>query len=150
MYHNSFALAPVQDGATLEQLLAIVGQRLEDAQARKVSVEPNTVSFKGGFFRLVGNWNLLVAIGSGKIELDPQGHRIAYSLSFAELLVVGTVMIGVMAMFMAAGGFPSGAFICFLPVGWLWLVGMNYLIALSRFDRFMKRCIRDSGFAIMK
>jgi hypothetical protein len=49
---------------------------------------------------------------------------------------------------MAVANFPLGILTCAIPFMWLWLIGMNYLIALARFDRFMKRCIREAGFSI--
>ena len=150
VYLSSFTVMPEREGAMHEDLLRMFAQRLEDVRAGNVTVEENSVGFTGGVFRLVSNWNLLVGITSGRIELEPEADRIAYSLSFIQLVVGGTVMIGLMAVFMGATGFPSVAFFCGLPFMWLWLVGMNYLITLARFDRFIKRCIRDAGFSIVK
>ncbi len=150
MYRSSFTAVPEHEGATHEGLLRMFARRLEKIRAGHVTVEENIVCFKGGVFRLTGNWNLLASITSGRIELKPETNRVTYSLSFMHLVVFGTVMVGFMAAFMVANEFPSGFFFCGLPFTWLWLVGMNYLIALARFDRFMKRCIRDAGFAVVR
>jgi len=148
MYRSGFKILPGREGATHEDLLRMLVQGLEKARARSVIIEESTVSFKGGMFRFVTGGNLLVAITSGRIEFKPEASRITYSLCFKQLVVVGTVMVGVFAALMAARGFSYGFFRFGLPVMWLWLVGMNYLIALARFDGFMKRGIRAAGFVI--
>ena len=128
------------DLATLPAHLADCLRRLD---ARVVAVDQNRVSFTGGLFRLVSNWNLLVPFGFGDLTIDSSARSITYRLSFRQLVIAVTVMVGIMAGFIsfASRSWPGLAFI---PVMWIWLVGGNLAIGIPRFEKFVRRTIETS------
>jgi hypothetical protein len=151
MYRSGFTIVPERPDAAYDDLLATFEQRLRTADARNMVNDGKELRFTGGIFRLsaLGSWNLLAVIGKGGISIDRQANRVTYWLSFAQLVIVGILMIGLLDTCMALGGkIPLPGICAVSPFFFLWAVGMNYLIALARFDRFMKRCIREAGFAI--
>lgn len=150
MYRSGFTVVPQRPDAAYDDLLATLEQRLRDADARKVTNNGDELCFAGGFFRFVSNWNLLVPIGKGRISLDRQTSRITYSLSFVQLVIGGILMVGFMDTVVIGWKWPAEGICAASVVMFLWLVGMNYLIALARFDKFMKRCIRDAGFSVQR
>ena len=146
MYRSRFNIMPERQDASYKGLLRTFQHELEEARARKVTLEPNGLSFRGGLFRFMSSWNIFVSITKGRILLDPETSRVTYYLSFVEIIVVVTLMIGFMAL--AAKHLPTEFYYWGLPLMWLWLVGANLAFALTRFDRFMRRCIREAGFCI--
>ena len=107
------------------------------------------ITFRAGVFRfwLVTNWNVLIPIGSGELRFSQEGDRVLihYSASLVELFVTVTLMLLIMLGIvpLLAGEhtlWPLG----FLPLGWLWLFGMNYLTTKSRFPRFLRRAVEKA------
>jgi len=146
---NQFIVRAALADGLADRLLQTFQQELHRLSARKLDMSGDTVSFAGGGFRFVSNWNLLVPISRGKIVVMPiaDGVTVRYQISFRELIVVATIMILAMAVifcgFEGRAGLASVAF--FVPVGWLWLVGMNIVIAIPRFNCFVKRCAKMAG-----
>src|SRR5713226_3498439 len=86
------------DLATLPAHLANCLRRLD---AREVEVDQNRVSFTGGMFRFVSNWNVLVPFGFGDLTVDSSARHIRYRLSFRQLVIFATAGVGIMAGFIA-------------------------------------------------
>lgn len=152
MYRASFTVMPEREGAKYDDLLRTFVRGLTaDLHARDVMVERNSITFTGAPWPWM-SWehSPLLLISTGRIELDPTASRVAYSLSFAKLMLMGALMIGLLSIFMVCTGAPAMAFYIAIPVWWLWGVGMSYLIILARIDRFMKRCIRSAGFCVVR
>jgi hypothetical protein len=120
--------APGEEALTT--IAAAVEDALHEAKAKKLFVKPGEISFRGGIFRFVDGHNQLGAISSGKIRFTQQGDLVLihYRISFVQLLVIVTLMVGL--MFARA---PHE----FLVFGWLWIFGGNYLTTLYRFPRLL-------------
>ena len=75
-----------------------------------------------------------MAIGSGKISFSQQGDLVLihYRISFLQMLVGVTLMVGFMFGYVARAPHE------FLVFGWLWLFGGNYFTTLYRFPRFLR------------
>jgi hypothetical protein len=150
MHQSGFTVAPQRPDATHEGLLTAFEQRLRKATARNLVTDGDEIRFTGGVFRLVPNWNALVGITRGRIRIDRGTSRVAYCLSFTQLLIVATLMVGFLSVPAAVGGFSAEG-VCAAALLWFSaLYGLNRLITLARFDSFMKRCIRDAGFSVQR
>lgn len=151
MYTYRFTIAPEREEASYERLLAVCHQRLQEAEVSRLTTEGNAARFE---CRLLASRNearcrLGVRANSGQIVVHPEAGQVSYSLSFANLVLLGSAFTGFVALMILLSG-PPLAPLCCTPFLWLWVVGMEYLTSLARFDRFMKRCIRDAGFVVVK
>lgn len=118
--------------------LSRVEQELVAVRASDVLRTGNKITFRGGIFRFVSNWNILVPIGYGEIEILPASVK--YEFSCAQMLVLTTLMAGVMGMFMLSSVPVFSTFSLVAPLlMWLWLFGMNYLIAVVRLPAFVRK-----------
>ncbi|MHC4503361.1 MAG: hypothetical protein ACYTFI_08660, partial [Planctomycetota bacterium] len=86
----------VQPSALMPHLAAC----LRRVRARHVTVDGNRITFKGGVFRFVTNWNVLVPFGTGELEFLPATREVRYRLSLAQLIIVVTVLVGSLAVLM--------------------------------------------------
>ena len=148
MYEPGFLVKKAREDASFSDLLTHCNHELWRVRARQITQEENSVAFRVGMFRPVGNWNLLVGITHGEIRVDPEVGSVRYRLSFQRLVIWGTAMACVMGGLLAVTEAPPCMFLAFLPLIWGGVVGGNYLFALARFDRLMKKCMRESGFSI--
>ena len=119
---------------------------LRDVDANEVEVRPNHVTFKGGVFRFVTNWNVLVSFGFGDLAVDANTHEIRYCLSCRQLVICSAVMFGVTCIcilsFSGVQGVISGAWtILELLLLWVCLGFVNVAIGVWRFERFLGRAI---------
>lgn len=114
---------------------------LARVRASDVMRQGNTITFKGGVFRLVSSWNILGPVSQGAIELKVgPPPEIAYRFSCIQMLVITTLMVIVMGLFVATSPRAPLALKLGAPViMWLWLFGMNYLIAAYRLPAFVRR-----------
>lgn len=115
-------------------MMAAVESALREAKAKKLAVKPGEISFRGGIFRFVDSLNQLSAISSGKILFSQQGDLvlIQYRISFLQMLIGVTLMVGLMFGYFARAPHE------FLVFGWLWIFGGNYFTTLYRFPRFLR------------
>jgi hypothetical protein len=144
MYRSAINVVLANPKTDCEALLAHLEKELRRVQARRIERTGNSIRFSGGLFRLVSNWNLLGPISRGEIVVQPESGKLAYSLSFRQLVVVVSLMVGIAAFFILVSD-ELRMLLFAVPFIWIWLVGMNYLTALTRFDRFLKRGIRAVG-----
>lgn len=103
------------------------------------------LDFKGGLFRMVHNWNLLVPIGSGSISVvDGAPPRLVFDLNFNSLALATAVILGLAFGSKAAFEGRMGA-IEWGPavILWILLVGANYVISIFRFRRFLASIVSD-------
>lgn len=109
--------------ASSAALSAHLANRLHDVSAKEVSVEGNSVSFVGGVFRFVTNWNVLVPFGFGDLTIDSANCEVSFRLSYRQLVVctaVGFLVIVAMLLFL---GLP--------PTSWLILASpLIYVFAV--------------------
>jgi hypothetical protein len=131
-----------------EQVLIKASEELRRVKGREIKIEDNKVSFSGGLFRFVDNWNILAQIGSGQIEVvsSPKGLAVTYLISFKQLFLLGTILIFIAGISMFPKmSMPTVQKVFFLFAIWLFLVGGNWLIAMIRFPGFVKSIIRKAG-----
>ena len=123
-------------------LLTASADELRKVKGRDVRVEGDRVLFRGGMFRLVSNWNILTQIDHGYIEVKSAGGAVvvSYYISFKFLVIAGTVLV---LIFVGEASPPVGLAVFV----WLWLIGMNLLIVMVRFPRFVRRILQDAGCA---
>ena len=116
---------------------------LRDVDANAVQVRDNSVTFRGGFFRFVGSWNVLVPFGFGDLTVDSETCKVRYGLSYGQLVISFTIAIGVMAAVMLALEGPQGilASMPTLALIWFLAVFVNLSIGFLRFKRFLRRSI---------
>ena len=114
---------------------------LQKVDARDIRVYGDRVEFKGGIFRLVNSWNILVPFGSGIVIIRPGIRQVAYQVSCLQLVCFATVAVGIMSLLIlsSVGWQP----LLVIPVLWLWVVGGNLLIGIPRFERFIRRALAD-------
>jgi len=123
-------------------LAAHVAARLRDVDAKEVDVRPNRVTFEGGFFRFVTNWNILVNFGFGDLTVDPSTHEIRYRLSYRQLVIFSAIMFGVICVFLGTRGMISGIWTMLgLLMMWFCIGFINVTIGVWRFERFLGQAI---------
>lgn len=133
-------LHALQPGAA-SHIVARIEQGLSSARPSHIERDGRVVVFRAGMFRLVSSWNLLAVVDRGRIEVvDGANAHVAYDFSTRQMLIVVSSILIAMPLFAIAAG--DGPPLVVLPVlaalGWLWLVGMNYLTATLRLRRFLK------------
>jgi len=126
---------------TPENLLDSVIKSLQKAKAKNVKNNLNHITFTGGIFRLVTNWNILGSISSGEITIERNKDKLClkYHLKFTEMLIIVTV--GVFG-FLGIGIYQASNLtnihkIIMLIIAWLWLFGGNYMVTIFRFPKFI-------------
>ncbi|HKP48122.1 MAG TPA: hypothetical protein VJT50_16090 [Pyrinomonadaceae bacterium] len=121
---------------------------LDAWHARNITIAANRISFTGGIFRLVTNLNPLVPISSGHIEITQTDDEfvVFYEISFAEMLVIDSVMFLLFAGYILfspnAPAMPVGALVIFSVLGWLFLFGLNWLLGVVQFSSLVKSMVR--------
>ena len=140
MYKGRLKFDKNVDSAALAAHLA---DSLRRANARKVKVDQNRVSFTAGIFRLLSYGSFLVQIGFGDLTVDSAARQIEYRLSFRQLLLGATISAGFLA---GAIRYDSGSWelIRMVPLMWLFLVGFSFVLGLSRFDDFLCRTLKTA------
>jgi len=132
---------------------AVVAPRLRamlvEAKASHVEIVGDDVQFRNYFLWPVWNWNILVPYEAGRFTVarGADGLEVQYELNTRRLLKVVTAIVGLMGAFFLVGVVAStlsddpnaqdmaGSLpvLAVLLLGfWLWLFGMNYLIARFR------------------
>jgi hypothetical protein len=121
----------------LPGLIARVEQALRRVRAARLQVSGDTISFRGGFFRAVTNWNILVPISSGEIHFSriDGSVLVRYRISFLGLFLMTTGLV-LIPLFFFGDPIQSGVIFA-LPFMWLWLFGANYFTTRFRFPRFL-------------
>jgi hypothetical protein len=133
-----------------QKLIVVVREWLDKNHAKEVILTPDGITFKAGAGRAVSNWNILAAVGRGTIQVSSFDRHlnVLYRLDFTELVISGSILVlpvGIVAVIgnwvlerkLQRGGIPVGVVI--LPMVWLWLVGMNYAVALLRVSLALRK-----------
>lgn len=129
MSQGIIRISASREGAAYEELVKKILQELEKARGRIVATESGGVEFRGGIFRFVPSWNLLIPITKGWVSVDPQASKVTYVLRFGQLWGVGIAMAVLLTMASWRSGMSSGTYLPTLLFFGLWFVGMNYVIA---------------------
>ena len=125
-----------------EKLASHLADCLFNADAKAVDLADGHVAFKGGVFRMVGNWNVLVPFGFGELSVDPVTRQVYYRVSARQLVLVATIGIGLMTTFVLFT--QAWQPLALMPLMWLWIVGGNLAIGVFRFERFVCRSIESA------
>ena len=139
MYEGAEYFEDTVDPTLLPDHLA---KRLRGARAREIAVEGNRIFFKAGVFRMVSNWNPLVAFGFGELTVDSVTHQVHYRLSLRQLVVMGSIALGLMTMIILAS--RNWQSILFMPLMWAWVVGGNFAFGVLSFQRFIRRAVESA------
>lgn len=110
-------------------------------------VHGNRISFTGGMFRFVPNWNILVPITHGSLEVTLVDDTVvvSYYLNFKQQLVLASMIALISLSFLAASTEPLAVRIGFPAFIWVWTCGLSYVITIPRFSRFIKRAIQRAS-----
>jgi len=116
---------------------------LRGVDADAVEVTDNLVTFRGGIFRFVTNWNVLVPFGFGDLTVNSETREIRYRLSYRQLAIFSTTMVGIVAaLVLTFSGFRklSGSMLA-LPLMWFVAVFVRAAIESSRFQGLISRAV---------
>ena len=117
---------------------------LEAAHATDVFVEGGEVRFTSSLFSPGWNWAILVPFEKGTISTIPAGKsvRVIYRLSTMRMLLIVTVAMLALGATVFFGSSKNQPPLLLFAIGWLWLFGMNYLIAAIRVPIWLKLGLR--------
>src|SRR6267154_1863974 len=126
-------------GIAPEQVIEVTARlisALNRVRAFSVICDGNTITFRGGIFRLVSNWNILVPVNRGVITVS-SGSRgvVRYNFSCIEMLVFIALWV-VLAVSLIPSDKPTFFRFGAPPLLGLWLFGANYLVAAYRLPAF--------------
>jgi hypothetical protein len=113
---------------------------LQQVRARDITIDGQRISFIGGVFRFVWNWNILEPIGYGHIDLNETDDSfvVSYYVSFRQLFVIASALVLIFGLDLFRNDhMPVGAKLGFIVFAWFFLVGGNWLIAMVRFPSFV-------------
>ena len=134
---------PQGDFAHVDAALTSMQDALTAVRASTVSRDGNAVTYTASLWRFVTNWNILAPVPTGRIEIQPgMPGVVTFRFSTILLLMLGTAG----ATFIAAAAGQDGHLgfgLVVFAVGWLWLFGMNYLIAYLRLRAFVRRSVLE-------
>ena len=82
-----------------------------------------SVSFRGGLFRGVNKWNMLIPFEYGELVVDDATHEVRCRLSFRQLIVATTIMLG----FIGAIAWYAASYNPVVPVLVFGMVGCGWL-----------------------
>jgi hypothetical protein len=135
------------DTGDLERVIAAVESVIQRAKPSSIATTDRHIEFTAGLFRSVSSWNLLVSIESGRVtfEKTDRGIQVRYVISFVQMFFVVTIMVVVLfeALPVISWGNRAGVPLPVVGLMWLWLFGMNYVIATFRFPAALRGALRD-------
>jgi hypothetical protein len=124
-------------------LPAHLGGCLRSVDADEVRVKDECVTFRGGIFRFVTNWNVLVAFGFGDLTVDSESRKVRYCLSYRQLIIFTAIMAAVTAATILILGNLQGmslSLLTVLPLSFI-VVFVNLAWRTYDFKRFLRRSI---------
>ena len=132
---------PLTRAEDAERLIKALETALRNESASEMSRHANELTFRGGIFRLVSNWNQLVAITSGlvRFSFSADHARIEYRITFTQMLALVPAMLAFFclpALSAPRFEFPPWPFFVLIAA---WLFGGNYFMTRYRFPRFLRR-----------
>jgi hypothetical protein len=147
MYRKTIKIKMSDPSRNISCLANEIIKALGESRAKNIRIAGTKITFSVGLFQnVVGLWDLLAPITCGEIQIDAECIR--YSLFFSRLIILGSLLVAVGGIAMIAEGVPVPHLLFILPFMWFWLVGGNFIIAITRFSRFIKRAVRHAGFAL--
>jgi len=139
---SSDAPTPGRDVHSAERLASA----LRASGATDIAIDGSTLTFSVKFFRAASDWNFLVPFDRGQMSMRLSGDvlTVHYDLSVRRLLLLAMAGAAFVAFFplafeMARGSVPLQQGVTFFLAGWAWLFGGNYVIAMIRVPRYIRR-----------
>lgn len=129
--------------ASAPALVAHLADCLRDVYAKEVRVEGNSISFVGGYFRFVTNWNVLVTFGFGDLTVDSANCEVSYRLSYRQLVIYdGIAFLICAAVLLFVVGVPLMSWLVLAaPLIYVVAVSSNVAVGLLHFRYFLRRSI---------
>jgi hypothetical protein len=130
-----------------QQFLFRASDELKKVKARNVEIQGDRISFNGGMFRAVSNWNILTQIDYGYLEIKEAEDEfiITYFISFGVLFICACALVVCLGgiLFIQNTPLSLAGWLALLVLAWLWLFGVNWLVAIARFPPFVERILWD-------
>jgi hypothetical protein len=84
--------------------------------------------------------NLLPVVSTGTLGVREEGGklRVSYTVRLTYVLLLATIGMAWMAAWMGYCKWEGAFAKPFIPIGWIWLVGGNYVVSYLRFDKFVR------------
>jgi len=121
---------------------------LTAVSAQNISVNDRKISFTGGMFRFVWNWNVLIQIGYGYVILreTDDAFVICYYASFRQMFVILSLLVSFFGLnLFMRDHFPLAETLGAMAFVWLFLFGVNLAIAMVQFPSFVKSMLWGGG-----
>jgi hypothetical protein len=97
---------------------------------------------------MVNTWNVLIALESGTITVERVGAqtvlRYAASLRQLFLVVTGSVALVLAPTVLRSRNLETWEAVAMLAGAWIWLFGVNAILAAYRFPRWLRKAGRPS------
>ena len=133
---------------SVDQALNRLESALAEARPASIRRDSSGLRFRGGPFRLVSNWNILLPISTGVLEVSPRedGVNVRYRVTFTEMLVIVTLMVGGIfgPVVVRSAKLPMQGRLGILLFAWSWLFGANFALTWWRLPRFLVRTLSHS------
>jgi hypothetical protein len=149
MYRKRIEIQTSDPSRNFSFLANEIIKALKEARVKDAQITDTRITFSTGVYRSVFTWwSDLAPITSGEIQIYAEDHCIRYSLSFSQVIIVASLMVAAMGIAMIAEGAPLPFSFFVLPFMWFWIVGMFFVIGITRFSRLIKRAVRHAGFGV--
>ena len=133
--------------ATRDQFIRALEKAILDLSPADVELRPGGMSVRGGVFRPVLNWNLLVPVISADIEASVADRKVAvrYELLFTEYAIICGVFSASFLLFtiIRGGGFFVVGLVTAACIWSIFLV--TRLMTRFRFRWFIQKLLRRSA-----
>ncbi len=130
-------------------LIEHLAASLHEVDARDISIEGSRITFTGGIFRLVTNWNVLTSFGFCELKVDSQRAEISYRLSYRQFVISTAVSFVLLIAILVIVGLPwSSRLILWSPLIYLLAVFSNVGGGILHFKHFLRRSIARAGAAM--
>lgn len=135
-------------GVTVDEAIGRLERALTQVDARALRREGCALQFRGGMFRRVSNWNVLVPISSGVVRFSPcaDGVSVSYRVTFGQMLVGVTLMAALFGAFTATAPETTvGRWLGVSAFAWSWLFGGNFALTAWRWPAFLALSLSQPG-----
>jgi hypothetical protein len=131
----------------LKELRYYIADSLRFEHAKTVGDNEEKINFSVGIFRSFWDWTPLSTIYGGEINFQMETKRILIvsRLSFTDTVVIASALIGLMAHFNYRTLLVGEDDVIFYIVAWFWIIGVNMIISVYRWRRFIRQCVREAA-----
>jgi hypothetical protein len=109
-----------------EIILDFFANEFKERKADNLLIEENVLRFRNKFFKLINSWNIMVPVDKGELRIQEEMNTIVFHYQFS---LRRTLLLGAIAgifFYLFSEEWLSGLY------AFLWLGGMNWLIAVMR------------------